>query len=207
MTIPIAIFARSDVTYIHMGELSGKDVAVVDGYAVNDWIPRDFLRIRLIKVKNAEEGLCLVQKGKVFAYIDNVLGVSYYLAKLKVMNVKIAGKTPYVNAQSMAVRKDWPVLAAVLQKALDSISETERAWIYGKWIPVRYEHGFDCHFFRQAVAIFAVIILALVLWNQKLYRAIKQRRAAETALARSEHRFRQLFEAAAVPLSVVGKGG
>ncbi|MBE0603613.1 MAG: PAS domain S-box protein, partial [Deltaproteobacteria bacterium] len=208
MEIPIVIAAKSDVTYIAgMKNLAGKKVAVVDGYAVSDWIPRDFPGIRLVKVRNAKEGLDLLQQGDVFAYIDNMLVVSYYLAKLKMANVKIAGETPYVNAQSMAVRKDWPVLAGILQKALDSISETERDEIYRKWMPIRYEHGFDYRMLWRALAVFAVILLGLLYWNRKLSGEIRSRKEVEAALTESETRFRQLFEAAPTPLCFANRDG
>jgi PAS domain S-box-containing protein len=187
MKTPIVIVTQNDVTYIsHMKELNGKTVAVVDGYAVNDWIPRDFPQIRLIRVKTATDGIDAVQKGKAFAYIDNMLVVGYYIAKLKAVNVKIAGETPYVNAQCMAVRKDWPILAGILNKALNSISEEKRALIYQKWVPIRYEHGFNYSLFWQVVAIAVVIFIAillwLVVWNRKLYSEIAHRKKAEAAL-------------------------
>ncbi|MBU4606171.1 MAG: transporter substrate-binding domain-containing protein, partial [Proteobacteria bacterium] len=208
MKIPIAVFAQADVTYLAgLRELSGKKVAVVSGYAVNDWIPKDFPKIRLVQVSNAKDGLALLQQGEVFAFIDNMLVVSYYLAKLKMANVKIAGETPYQNAQAMAVRKDWPLLVGMLQKALDSISPKERDEIYQRWLPLRYEHGFNYTLLWQALAVFFVILLGLVVWNRKLVKEIRHRKLAETALGNSEERFRQLFRIAAVPMAFVDKDG
>jgi two-component system, cell cycle sensor histidine kinase and response regulator CckA len=195
MKVPIVILAQMDVTFISsMRELSGKTVAVVDGYAVCDWIPRDFPDIQLIRVKTTREGLDLLQHGRVFAYIDNMLVVSYYMAKQKVGNVKIAGETPYVNAQSMAVRKDWTILAGILQKTLDSISETERDQIYQRWVPIRYEHGFNYTLLWQALAIFTMIVLSLIVWNQRLSREIRHRKKAEAALRESEMRTRDILD-------------
>jgi two-component system sensor histidine kinase EvgS len=58
MKIPIVIVTHSDVTYISsLKELEGKDVAVVDGYAMGEWIAKDFPQINLVKVNSAEEGL------------------------------------------------------------------------------------------------------------------------------------------------------
>jgi len=71
INIPIAVYAQSDVTYIqNMKELAGKKIAVVDGYAVSEWIPRDFPDIKLVRVKDSEEGLRLLRDEQVFAYID-----------------------------------------------------------------------------------------------------------------------------------------
>ena len=206
MEIPIVILTHADVTYVpDMRHLAGKKVAVVDGYAVTDWIPRDFPEINLVKVRNVKEGLDLLQQEEVFAFVDNMLVIGYYLSRLKIANLKIAGETPYVNAQAMAVRKDWPILVGILQKVLDSITEEERARIYQKWVPIRYDRGFNYGLLWQILAVFLVILGGMLLWNRKLSREIRQREIAEQALVKSEHRFRQLFNVAPVPLSFVDK--
>jgi PAS domain S-box-containing protein len=195
MSIPIVIATSPDVTYIaDMRELEGKKVAVVNGYAVNDWIPRDFPAIRLVRVKTVQEGLETLQRGEVFAFIESMLVLDYYRAKLELTTLKIAGRTPYVNAQSMAVRKDWAILAGILDKSLDSISGAERNAIYRKWLPIRYERGFNYARLWQTLAVFAVILLGLVLWIRKLAREIGHRKIAEAAASESEQRFRGFVE-------------
>jgi PAS domain S-box-containing protein len=203
MSTPIVILTENDVTYIdNMRELKGKKVAVVDGYAVNDWIPRDYPDIRLVKVKNTREALDLLERGEVFAYIDNMLVVSYYISKLKLANLKIAGTTPYVNAQSMAVRKDWPILTGILQKALDSISPAERSEIYQKWVPVRYEHGFNYTRVWQVLGVCAVIFAALLVRNRRLAREVRHRRQTEDALNASERNLRLFLDRAPAAIAM-----
>jgi two-component system sensor histidine kinase EvgS len=194
MKIPIVIVASVDVAYIaDMQELAGKKVAVVDGYAACDWLPRDFPAIKLVKVKTVQEGLETLLRGKVFAYVENMLVVGYYLTKLRMTTtIKIVGNTPYVNAQSMAVRKDWGPLAGILDKALESISETERNDIYRRWLPVRYEQGIDYTLLWKALAVFTVVFLGLLLWIRKLASEIRHRKKAEAAAIKSEQRFRAI---------------
>jgi len=208
MKIPIVIVTHTDVTYIAaMQELAGKKVAIVDGYAVNDWIPQDFPDIQLVRFQTAQDCLKALSRGDVFAYIDNMLVVGYYMAKLKMTMLKIAGETPYINAQCMAVRKDWAPLASILQKALDSISEAQRNDIYRKWLPIRYEHGFDYTLLWYALAIFAVILLGMAAWNWNLAREIKSRKEAEKALRQSEEKFSIVFESANVGKSITLPSG
>ena len=208
MEIPNVIFADRDVTYIaDMRELAGKKVAVVDGYAISEWISRDFPDIQLVKVKNVQEGLEKLQGREVSAYVGEMLVSSYYLTRLKMTTLKIAGNTSYVNAQSMAVRKDWAILAGILDKALDTISKAERNDIYRRWLPIRYEYGFDYRMFWRALAVFAVILLGLMFWIRKLAKEIRHRKEAEAASNESARRFRQLFDVAAVPLCLVDKEG
>ncbi len=142
MTIPIVVVTRADVTYIgDLGELEGRKVVVVEGYVSNDWISRDFPGIQLVRVNTTQEALAMLERGEVFACVENMLVVSHYLAELRLTGLKISGSTPYVNAQRMAVRKDWAPLAGILDKALDSISQAERNAIYRKWLPIRYQVG------------------------------------------------------------------
>jgi PAS domain S-box-containing protein len=195
LSIPIVIATQANVPYIaDMRELFGRRVALVEGYAVDDWVTKDFPEINLTRVKDPQEGLSLLQRGEVFAYIDNLLIIGDYQAKMRINTIKIAGQTPYVNAQCMAVRKDWAPLAGILQKALESISAKEREDIYRKWLPVRYEHGFNYTLLWQALGVFAAILLVLAYWNRKLAKEIKQRQRAEQQLRDSEALYHDLVE-------------
>ena len=195
INMPIVILTQADVTYVaNLSELTGKKIAVVDGYVSSEWIKKDFPDIQLVKVQTVKEGIELLQKGEVFAFVDNMLVIGYYLAKLKLVNLKIAGWTPYVNAQSMAVRKDWAILAGILQKALDSISESEGAGIYNKWVPLQYEHGFNYNLLWKALLAFAAIIAGLIIWNRKLSREIRYRKEAESALKKNEGFLNNIIE-------------
>ncbi|MGD1984755.1 MAG: transporter substrate-binding domain-containing protein, partial [Chromatiaceae bacterium] len=67
--VPIRVFARRNVTYIgSLENLAGKRVAVPRGYAVHDWLSKDYPDIRLVEVKDPAEGLEHVAAGKVAAF-------------------------------------------------------------------------------------------------------------------------------------------
>ena len=195
MKIPIVIATQMNIPYIGgMDELFGRKVALVEGYAIDDWITKDFPEIRIVRVRTALEGLQLLQSGEVYAYIDNLLIIGDYQAKMEITNIKIAGQTPYVNAQCMAVRKDWTILTGIIQKALDSISETEQKEIYRKWLPVRYEYGFNYTLFWQVLVGFIVILVMLGLWNWKLAREIRSRKLAQKELREKEFLIRSISD-------------
>ncbi len=208
LTIPIVIATQSDVPYVaDIRELIGKKVAVVQGYAVEDWVARDFPEINLVRAQSTLDGLKMLQRGEVFASLDNLLIIGDYQAKIKVSNIKIAGQTPYMNAQCMAVRKDWTPFAGILQKALASISETERKEIYRKWLPVRYEHGFNYILFWKVATAFAAILLIMIFWNRQLAKEIKSRKKAEEDLRESEKRYRRYISAAPYGVFVADENG
>jgi len=192
LNIPIVIATQSNVSYVaDIKELFNKRIAVVKGYAVDDWVTRDFPEIQLIHATSTLDGLEMLQRGEVFAYLDNLLIIGDFQAKMKVGNIKIAGQTPYVNAQCMAVRKDWAPLAGILQKTLASISETEHKEIYRRWLPVRYEHGFNYILFWKIATAFTIILLMMLLWNRQLTKEIKFRKQAEEEKEKLQEQLRQ----------------
>lgn len=193
MQIPIVIVTDHRVPYIgSMHELAGKSVAVSAGYAVYEWITRDYPAIELTPVASPVEGLKAVQRGDAFAYVDAMLVVGHYLTLPALTTLKIAGQTPYMNAQTMAVRQELAPLAAILDKALDAIPESEKSAIYNRWVPVFYEHGPDYSRIWLIVALFTVAFVFVVVWLCKLLREITRRKHAETSLRVSEERFRQM---------------
>ncbi|MBN1663735.1 MAG: transporter substrate-binding domain-containing protein [Deltaproteobacteria bacterium] len=195
MRIPILIVADRHVPYIaDMRELAGRKVAVAEGYAVDEWIPRDFPDIDLVRVPGPLEGLEALRHGEVFAYIDAMLTIGHFLTLPRMGTLQIAGQTPYVNAQSMAVRKDWAILAGILDKALDSISETERMEIYRRWVPVYREIGPEYTLLWWIFGILAVILLVSAAWIWKLRREIAARKKAEAEASESEFLYKKLFE-------------
>lgn len=195
LSSPIVILTRSDVSYVgDMRDLSGKKVAVVEGYAVSEWIARDYPEIIQVKVSSVREGVERVDTGDAFALVDNMLVLSYYRAKSKQYNVKISGTSAYLYAQSMAVRKDWSIFAGILQKALDSISEPERFAIYKKWVPERFTPEFDYQLGWKVLSVVALILVGLLIWNRKLTSEIQKRKRVEAALSESEESYRKLFE-------------
>ncbi len=208
MSIPIVLLTRSDVTYIlGMRELSGKKVAVVDGYLACEMMARDYPEIQLVKVRSIKEGIELAQSGEVFALADNMMVISHYLAKMQVKSLKVSGETPYVNAQCMAVRKDWAVFAGILQKAMDSIPETTRAGLFSKWAPIHYEQGFDYGRLVKIMAILLVLVAALMVWNWRMALEIKQRKATEVALRESKEELSRYFDASLDMLCIADYSG
>jgi diguanylate cyclase (GGDEF)-like protein/PAS domain S-box-containing protein len=209
MRIPLVIVCRNDVAYIgDMRELSGKRIAVVEHYAAYDWIPRDYPDIDMMAVATVEAGLKAVQRGEAFALIENMLVVGHYLTQMSLATtLKIAGETPYENAQSMAVRKDWPLLVSILDKALASIPTEQHTAIYRAWLPVRYEHHADTTRLIQAIVIAVVMMAGLGFWISLLKREIDKRKFAEQTAKLSEAHFRQLFETAPLPMGLTNKEG
>lgn len=186
MEIPIILATGLNVPYLGgMGALEGKTVAMVEGYAINEWVARDYPKVRIVPVKDAREGLEALRKGEVFAYADNLLVVGYYISGLRSADLKISGETGYVNRQCLAVRKDWSELTGILQKAVDSITEAEREEIFNRWVTVRYDQRPDYTHFWQWLAGVGLLLAVVLFWTWRLAKEVKWRSKAELALAKT----------------------
>jgi polar amino acid transport system substrate-binding protein len=168
-SLPIAIFTGPEVPFIgSMKELDGRRVGVVEGYATHELLVANYPTIELVTTRDTVEALKILSRGELDAYVGNMLVTSYYLGRLGYTHIKVAGETPYQYDQRMGVRKDWPILASILNKAINAIPAAERNAIYSRWISVRYERGFDYDLLWKVLAGVAVLFAIFIYWNRRL---------------------------------------
>jgi len=127
---------RSDYPEVSsFSEFNGKTVAVSKGYAEVDMLKEKYPKIKQFVVKSPLDELLAVATGKADVSVGSLSVVSYLLEKNNIPNVKIAGISDLkIEDLAIGVRKDWAEFIPILNKALDSISKTERRKIYTKWI-------------------------------------------------------------------------
>ncbi len=195
VSMPINIFAGEEVGYIgNLSRLDGKRVAIVDGYAVQEWMEINHPEIILVPVKSIPDAFKLLITGKVYAFVGNVVTGSHYAGKLRHNQIRIVGETPYKNLQCMAVGKENAILAGILQKAINAIPMHEKDLIYNRWVSVKYEHEFDYSLMWKIMVPSACIILLFFYWNRQLKREVAFRQKAQAELRLDEERLEALLK-------------
>lgn len=190
LSFPLIIVTRRDETEIRsIEDLYGRGVAVARGYYTHEIMRRDHPRVGLVLTNSEAEALKAVSTGVADAFIGNLAVASYLIERDGLVNLKIAAPTDYANSElAFGVRKDLPELTAILQKALDSITESERREILRRWISVRYEQSGDASLLRRIALTTLVatgfVVSVVLLWNWSLQRQIAERRRAQEELAR-----------------------
>ena len=210
---------RDNVTIKNRNDLVGKKVAMVKGYQYADRVIEEFPSVIPYFVDSMLDGLNAVSTDKADATITFMATASYLQTKYLLTDLKFAAFYDRNSAnESIAVRKDWPTLAAILQKALDTLSEEEMQNIYAKWVP-SIKPSTDYGLIWKIVAAFLIVLVILLLWiarvrrqnrkiklskneiqaTNKILQALKSdlehlvlKRTAE--LNSSEHKFRSLVE-------------
>ena len=119
-------------------EFNGKIVAVSKGYAEIDLLKKKYPKVKQLVVKSPLDELLAVATGRADTSIGSLSVVSYLMEHNNIPDVKIAGVSDLkIEDLSVGVRKDWPELIPILNKALDTISVSERKKIYNKWLGER----------------------------------------------------------------------
>ncbi len=182
LSLPMVIFNRRESPYVSdLEELSGKKVAVIPGRMVTDHIRESYPLLKLLEVESVFEALRALQRKRVDAYIGSILITTHYIRQEGFTNLKVAGQTGFVEDISMGVRGDLPMLAELLQKALDTLSPEERQEISRKWMSVTYWR-IDYALIWKILFIAALLLSLFLYWNRRLAAEIEERRRAEMAL-------------------------
>jgi PAS domain S-box-containing protein len=186
-TFASVIVTRQNVRSISgLDNLAGLKIGVLKGLIVEATMKRDFPNMPLISLPDVRTALVDLSSGKIDVYIEHMAIVSYNIEKLSLTNLKIAAQTPYNYEMSFGVRKDWPLLASALDKALASLSKQEKSVITGRWLTVEYEPGMNWKAYWKVIVpivlVLLVIIVAVFLWNRSLRRVIRERERIQDEL-------------------------
>jgi signal transduction histidine kinase/ABC-type amino acid transport substrate-binding protein/ActR/RegA family two-component response regulator len=116
-------------------DLAGQTVALVKDYSSSEKTLAEYPTIKPYMVDTPIEGLSAVSVGEADYYVG-VLGVNdFLLRKYGISNLKVAARYDMLfSGQRFGVRKDWPILATILNKALDAIPEKKKIAISNTWI-------------------------------------------------------------------------
>ncbi len=187
LNIPVVIVTRTDAAYIGgLEDLDGKTTAVIKDYQLHELLPRGHPSIRLQVVRSAQQALESVSKGRTYAFAGNLATSSYLIPKLGIANLKVAAPTPYSYVLGFAVRKDWPELVSILNKALSTITRNERTRIAQRWISLGM-YGIDYVLVLKGAGIAAVIVAVILGWNFQI-------RRQREALRKSEERLQTIMD-------------
>ncbi len=183
VTFPSVIISRKDARVIGgLDDLSGLKIGVLKGLVVEELLKRDYPRLPLIALTDVKTALMDLSTGKIDVFVDNLGTVSYNIEKLGITNLKIAATTPYNHDLAFGVRKDWPLLASSLDKALASLSNQEKTEIKNRWLAIKYDADINWKVYLPIVAVLLIVIIAVFLWNRSLRRVIRERERVQEAL-------------------------
>lgn len=167
ISVSTVIVVRKDYNEkknLNITDLSGKKVAVGAGYAVSEFLRKNYPRIVLDQVTDDEVALQQVVLGEVDAAVMDIASLSFYMSKQVLNSVKVVGNAGYEYKLAFAVPKDKQILQGILDKGLMQISQSERQIFNDKWIIVPgKELESSKTFFSSVDKLFSVYGLIILL--------------------------------------------
>ena len=206
--VPVVIIATRDFgSGISLEDLSRCKVAVVSGYATEDYVRKQGEgRFEVLSVQNVSEGLRAVAFGQADAFVENLAVASYQISKQSITNLRVAGVTSYSFKFCIGVSKKYPLLFSSIRKAMEAIPPAELSSVKNRWITLRQTNEMSPKtiLLLQLTGIFlTLLILGLsgisIFLKKNLDEKIVRLNKAQDKLIKSEARFRSFFNNAPLP--------
>lgn len=184
LSAPWVLYTRNDHPYISGPEsLDGKTVASEKGYLITGKLHTDYPNIHILEVATSLDALEAVATGRADAYVGNLAISNFLIKENRLSNLVVAAPTPFgLHKQSMAIRKDWPVLASLINKGLAAMTAEELYAINQKWGAVEIRPRTDYKLVWQTFSGAGLVLLAFFYWSRRLAREIAVRKRIEIEL-------------------------
>ncbi len=136
---PRAIVVRKDDNTVRsFADLHGKTVVVEKGFFYEKYLKENHPEIKIMTVKNTAETLRVVANGDADATLGVIQVEQFLISRHFFSNLKLV-VDPREKAlrsfdQFIGVRSDWPLLATILDKAMEAITDYELVILSRKWI-------------------------------------------------------------------------
>lgn len=177
LEFPLVIAADINAPFIdNFHQIINKKLAIVKGYAFGEILKMKYPNIEFVEVENIKDGLELVQKGKIFGFIDTLLTIGYQIQNNYIGQLKISGRFDETWSLGVATRNDEPILNTIFNKAVDDISEKQKHEILNKWINVNYQKEKDYSYINKILAILIVLLLiTFLIYRQYLLKNLNNK--------------------------------
>ncbi len=191
---PNVIITRSDSPYLFaLADLKGRTIAIPRNSPglrrdLDENVPGNIL----VEYDTPLECYQAVAQGTAYAAVGEVANASYLVKSHAWTNLRLGSVISTSTALYAGVRKDWPVLVQIINKALVSITPEDRERINNRWIAVdtsayhRWAKAFKISAIVAGVAI--VIFLMIFFHNRLLARELAARRKIQAELEKTRDR-------------------
>jgi len=193
----LIISRRDDDSVGSLADLKGKTVAVEQGYAMAEVVPREVPGVTMLAVPDTEAALRAVSSGRADAYVGDMIVSTYLIEHLNLANLKLRGEAGFATSDlRFAVRKDWAPLTQLLDSAIDTISDADRQRIRDRWLPPVVTIDWWGIWLKYWPFPAAVLILLawMLVTNRRLRHQVVEREKAEQEARRRRKELKAIMD-------------
>jgi PAS domain S-box-containing protein len=145
LKLPIVLISRKDITHIRqLDDIKGYRVAFDPNLVAYSKFKNDYqhLDVKFVFRETTPNVIRAVHLGDADFSFASAAVAGYLISQNGWSNLMIAAETDWPDTKlRMAVRDDWPILAGIIEKVIQSIPREKKEAVFNKWVPVRFEHG------------------------------------------------------------------
>ena len=144
LKFPISIVTKKDEHFIeNIDDIINKKIAVGNNFTAHNLLKEKYPNLDLVLVNNVEEGLNLVSKKEVFAFVDIKPILTYNIAKFAFKDLKVSGNSGIDFSLKIMVRKEYKDLIPIINKTIATIPASEVITIVNSWNNVKFQTSID----------------------------------------------------------------
>ena len=144
LKFPISIVTKKDEHFIeNIDDIINKKIAVGNNFTAHNLLKEKYPNLDLVLVNNVEEGLDLVSKKEVFAFVDIKPILTYNIAKFEFKDLKVSGNSGIDFPLKIMVRKEYKDLIPIINKTIATIPASEVITIVNSWNNVKFQTSID----------------------------------------------------------------
>jgi PAS domain S-box-containing protein len=183
-----AIFTRKNSPeYITADELTGKQIIVMQGDIMHDYVIQKKLTQNPVLVKDQAEALKLLSSGQHDCALIAELPGLYWIKQLKISNLMVNGKPILASKYCFAVKEDDSELLFRLSEGLAIINQSgQYKEIYDHWLGVLKTKTIALETVIQYAVITLLSIFILLLVSLFWFRSLKKQVSLRTAELETE---------------------
>lgn len=184
----VIVTRDTDTEISGIDDLEGLTVAVQRNSSHHSYL-LSYPDINLSLYDSVEAALTAVATGTEKAFIGNLATTNYLIRLNGLTNLRfVAFEAEKPQALYFAVRKDWPVLVSILNKAVASISESEKLAISNQWVELDTEidYGPVMRILSFAGAFGTVVLGVSFFWIVRLRKEVRRRQEIQLDLEKAK---------------------
>ncbi len=184
---PVVIISREhDLRFYHVTLLRDATIAMPKDHITTMALTGRLPKAHFIEADTMLDCFRLVAQGKADATVANMIVTSRYLNDHPELNLIISGVTDESFPLRLAIRREAPMLASILDGALGSISTEELDGISDRHLPFGLQAAQRGAIWQrrwiEVLIAAAALSIGLLLWIRSINREVRARRRAEAEL-------------------------
>ncbi|MDI9239884.1 transporter substrate-binding domain-containing protein [Lysobacter sp. LF1] len=161
----------------------------------------------LVPVETNEEGLAMLDRGDVDAYIGTLPAIDALIRDRYAARLRVVAPAGLDKELSIGIDRRYAYLLPIINRTLAGIDDANRQEIRRRWLTTEYRYGVPWKWVLGLTLSGIVIVILLGLANYRTRREVQARAAAERTLADQLQFQRVLLDTIPYPLFVKDSEG